>query len=86
MRKGMKKTQSIRRNILNACNYEGEISRGRGRVSFFGVKCIVDIKDTLIIINVNGGSIKVFGDGLRVSLYENRIAEIFGKIDRIEMQ
>ena len=53
-------------------------------VSIGGVISILDFSDMGAILKVRGGKIKVCGFSLSVSVYENNIAEVCGKVSAIE--
>lgn len=53
-------------------------------VSVGGVISILDFSDKGAVLKVRGGKIKIVGSFLSVSVYENNIAEICGKVGVIE--
>ncbi|MBO7304086.1 MAG: YabP/YqfC family sporulation protein [Clostridia bacterium] len=57
---------------------------GGASVSVYGVKNIVDFGAERAVLLVKGGKILIKGVGLSISVYENRIVEIFGKISGVE--
>ena len=66
--------------------FEGELSAGTERISFYYVDSVVDIQDTIVVMKVKNREIKVCGKKLKVTFYENRIAEIAGRVDRMELR
>lgn len=53
-------------------------------VSVHGVKNIVDFGVEKAILRVKGCRVVIKGAGLSISVYENRIVELFGKISGVE--
>jgi len=53
-------------------------------VSVNNVFSIVDFRDDAAILKMRKGKIKISGDGLSISIYENKIVEIIGKVRNIE--
>ncbi len=48
------------------------------------VRSITDICREEIIVKTKGGRVKISGSGLEVSVYENRILDILGKVYKVE--
>ena len=53
-------------------------------VSVGGVVSILEFSEMGAILKVRGGKIKICGSSLSVSVYENNIAEVCGKVSVIE--
>ncbi len=48
------------------------------------VLSIVDFGEDIAILKMRKGKIKISGESLSISIYENKIVEIFGKVRMIE--
>ena len=59
-----------------------EIDRVYGgiSVSVYGVFSILDFNDSLALLKLKRGKVKIEGKSLSVAVYENRTVEISGKI------
>ena len=55
-----------------------------GSVSVYGVKSIVDFGMEKAVLKVRGCKVLVRGTGLSISVYENKIVELCGRIAGIE--
>ncbi len=53
-------------------------------VSVNNVLSIVDFKEDTAILKMRKGKIKISGEELSISVYENKIVEILGKVRNIE--
>lgn len=53
-------------------------------VSVSGVMNVIDFTKDTVLLKLRRGKLKISGCGLSISVYENRIVEIFGKVERIE--
>ena len=62
-----------------------EISKGgkTSRVTVCGIVGIEDFSDTLVRFSSHAGRVRIFGTALRMSIMENKIAAISGKIEGI---
>lgn len=49
-----------------------------------GVSSVLDFCDEYAILKLGRARLKVGGCGLAISVYENKIAEILGKVERVE--
>jgi hypothetical protein len=53
-------------------------------VSVTNVLSIIDFREDAVILKMRKGKIKISGESLSISIYENKIVEIFGKVRNIE--
>jgi hypothetical protein len=53
-------------------------------VSLMGVLSIIDLCDSSVILKMRRGKVRVRGEGLSVSVYENKTVEIIGKVFSVE--
>lgn len=62
-----------------------EIDRVYGgiSVSVYGVFSILDFNDSLAVLKLKKGKVRVTGQGLSVAVYENRTVEICGKVEGV---
>ena len=49
-----------------------------------GVSSVLDFGDEGAILKLRRGKLRVAGGGLAISVYENKTAEITGKVEKIE--
>ena len=54
-------------------------------VSVSAVSSVLDVGENAVLLKLQGRKIKVYGEELRIAVYENRIAEISGKVQGIEL-
>lgn len=60
----------------------GRVGRGIS-IALSGVIGISDYSEGEIILKTHGGKIKILGQGLMLSIYEDKTAEIVGRIEEI---
>lgn len=53
-------------------------------VSLMGVLSIIDLCDSSVILKMRRGKVRVRGEELSVSVYENKTVEIIGKVFSVE--
>lgn len=79
-----KAEKMIMPRFLRSFHVEADKVGANISVSVGGVISILDFSDTGAIFKVRGGKIKICGDSLSVSVYENNIAEVCGKVAVLE--
>ena len=64
-----------------------EIDRVASGFSVLGcdVRAVCDYSEECVLLRMKGGRIKIVGSALRIAVYENRIAEILGRVGGIEL-
>ena len=53
-------------------------------ISISSVMSVIDFTKEAVLLKLRRGKLKISGSGLSISVYENRIVEICGKVERIE--
>ena len=53
-------------------------------VTVSGARCVIDFNDSECLLKVRRGRVRVFGKELNISVFENNIIEISGKIGGVE--
>ncbi len=66
--------------------YHIEMDRvlNRQLLSVSRVTSIIDFSETLIKLKMRRGSLHISGEKLEINVYENRLVDITGKVDKIE--
>ncbi len=87
---GVKMQKKIKENPPSALvpsQLCAELRRGESgaTVAFFGVVAISELSDSRITLKAHGGSLSIVGSSLSLSLFENRCAEISGRISQLEI-
>ena len=86
MLKERKKSEASASPRYGTFSFEGELSVGVERISFYSVDSVLDIQDALVVLKIKNREIRICGEKLKVSFYENRIAEIVGRVARMELR
>ena len=80
------KIQVIENKTYTPMGFHIEIDKIAGRVSVCvnGVSSVLDFGEECAVLKMRGGKLKISGLELAISVYENKVAEISGKVGTIE--
>jgi len=71
-------------NIFHSFHIEGDGAGNKMSISISSVMAVVELDEELISLRLLRGKINVRGKKLSISVYENNIVEIVGKVGNIE--
>lgn len=79
------KTEGRPSGLQSGFHIEADRILSTTSVSISNVLSIIDFKDETAILKMRKGKIKIVGEELAISIYENKIVEIKGKVRNIEL-
>ena len=83
-KKVIKNSLEFSKNIPTGYHIEADKTSGGISVCVSGVLSIPELNDKNVQLKVRRGKITIKGEELSVSIYENKIVEISGKVGGIE--
>ena len=72
------------KRLQSGFHLEADRMMSNTSVCVSNVTAIIDFKSEFAVLKVRKGKIKISGENLSLSIYENKIVEISGKVGNIE--
>lgn len=82
--KKIKAENDVKPKLPSGFHVEIDRTASNLSVSVCGVISILDFTDSAALLKVRGRKIKIVGSMLNVAVYENRVAEVSGRVSGVE--
>lgn len=72
------------KRLQSGFHLEADRMMSKTSVCVSNVTAIIDFRSEFAVLKMKKGRIKIIGENLSISIYENKIVEISGKVGNIE--